>query len=71
MIIFTLVVAIITAAVIVLPGNQLLPTILAQEDSMTEITTGNTTQSTTGNTTQSEEDEDLQQFGSISRKKGS
>ena len=63
--------AIITAGLMVLPGNQLLPTILAQEDSLTGSTTGNNTQSTTGNNTESEEDEDLQQFGSISRKKES
>ena len=67
MIIYTLVVAIITAALIVLPGNQLLPTIFAQEDSMTETTTGNTTESTMGNTTESS-DEELQQSGTISRK---
>jgi hypothetical protein len=42
---------------------------------MTESTTGNTTESITGNTTESttgnttESEEDLQQFGSISRKK--
>ena len=68
MIIYTLVVAIITAALIVLPGNQLLPTILAQEDSMTETPTGNTTQTQTGNTTESSEEEELQQSGTISRK---
>ena len=55
MIIYALVVAIITAALIVLPGSQLLPTILAQEDSMTETPTGNTTENTTGNPTESSE----------------
>jgi hypothetical protein len=70
MIIYFLAILIIATGLIVLPSSQLLPTILAQEDLMTESTTGNTTESTTGNTTESEE-EDLQQFGSISRKKAS
>ena len=69
---------VITVSLIVLAGNQLLPTILAQEDSLTESTTGNTTESTTGNTTESttgnttesSEDENLQQSGTISRKSG-
>jgi hypothetical protein len=68
MIIYFLAILIIGAGLIVLPSSQLLPTILAQEDLMTESTTGNTTESTTGNTTESEE-KDLQQFGSISRKR--
>ena len=62
---------VITASLIALPGSQLLPTILAQVNSMTESTTGNTTATITGNTTESEEDEELQQNGSISRKRGS
>jgi hypothetical protein len=76
MIIYFLAILIIAAGLIVLPSSQLLPTILAQEDLMTESTTGNTTKSTTGNTTKSttgntteSEEKDLQQFGSISRKK--
>jgi hypothetical protein len=76
MIIYFLAILIIAAGVIVLPSSQLLPTILAQEDLMTESTTGNTTESTTGNTTESttgntteSEEKDLQQFGSISRKR--
>jgi hypothetical protein len=68
MIIYFLAILIIGTGLIVLPSSQLLPTILAQEDLMTESTTGNTTESTTGNTTESEE-KDLQQFGSISRKR--
>ena len=60
MLIHILAVVIIAAGLLVLPGNQLLPTILAQEDSLTE--------STTGNTTETSEDEDLQQNGTISRK---
>ena len=75
MIIFTLVIAIIIAGLMVLPGNQLLPTILAQEDSLTETTTGNTTETTTGNTTETttgntteSSEEELQQSGTISRK---
>jgi hypothetical protein len=78
MIIYFLAILIIGAGLIVLPSSQLLPTILAQEDLMTESTTGNTTESTTGNTTKSTtgnttegEEKDLQQFGSISRKKAS
>jgi hypothetical protein len=78
MIIYFLAILIIATGLIVLPSSQLLPTILAQEDLMTESTTGNTTESTTGNTTESttgntteSEEEDLQQFGSISRKKAS
>jgi hypothetical protein len=76
MIIYFLAILIIAAGVIVLPSSQLLPTIFAQEDLMTESTTGNTTKSTTGNTTESttgntteSEEKDLQQFGSISRKR--
>jgi hypothetical protein len=84
MIIYFLAILIIAAGLIVLPSSQLLPTILAQEDLMTESTTGNTTESTTGNTTESttgnttesttgntteSEEKDLQQFGSISRKR--
>ena len=69
MIIYTLAVAIITAGLMVLPSTQLLPTILAQENSLTETTTGNTTETTTGNTTESSEEE-LQQSGTISRKSG-
>ena len=43
----------------VLPISEILPTILAQEDSMTKSTTGNTTESS---------EEELQQSGTISRK---
>jgi hypothetical protein len=78
MIIYFLAILIIATGLIVLPSSQLLPTILAQEDLMTESTTGNTTESTTGNTTESTtgnttegEEKDLQQFGSISRKRES
>ncbi len=68
---------VITVSLIAFAGNQLLPTILAQ-DSLTESTTGNTTESTTGNTTESTkgnttestEDKNLQQSGTISRKSG-
>jgi hypothetical protein len=67
MIISILVVTIITVGLMVLPCNQLLPTILAQENLQTESTTGNTNESTTGNTTESSEEE-LQQSGTISRK---
>ena len=75
MILYILAVLVLIGGLMVLPGNQLLPTILAQEDSLsesttgntTESTTGNTTESTTGNTTETSEDE-LQQSGTISRK---
>ena len=81
MIRYFLAVSLIIASLLVLPISEILPTILAQEDSMTESTTGNTTESTTGNITESttgntteseedEEDEEDQQFGSISRKRG-
>jgi hypothetical protein len=52
----------------IFPGNQLISTLLAQEDSMTESTLGNTTESTQGNTTESSEDEKIQGQGTISRK---
>jgi hypothetical protein len=52
----------------IFPGNQLIPTLLAQEDSMAESTLGNTTESTLGNTTESSEDEKIQGQGTISRK---
>jgi lipopolysaccharide export LptBFGC system permease protein LptF len=51
---------IVTAGLMIFPGNQLIPTLLAQEDSMTE--------STLGNTTESSEDEKIQGQGTISRK---
>ena len=57
----------ITAGLLMFPGNQLITAILAQEDFMNESSIGNTTKSTTGNTTESSEDE-LQQSGTISRK---
>ena len=59
---------IVTAGLMIFPGNQLIPTILAQEDSMTESTLGNTTESTLGNTTESSEEEKIQGQGTISRK---
>ena len=59
---------IVTAGLMIFPGNQLIPTLLAQEDSMTESTLGNTTESTLGNTTKSSEDEKIQGQGTISRK---
>jgi hypothetical protein len=59
---------IVTAGLMIFPGNQLIPTLLAQEDSMTESTLGNTTESTLGNTTESSEDEKIQGQGTISRK---
>lgn len=51
---------IVTAGLMIFSGNQLIPTLLAQEDSMTE--------STLGNTTESSEDEKIQGQGTISRK---
>jgi hypothetical protein len=59
---------IVTAGLMIFPGNQLSPTILAQEDSITESTLGNPTESTLGNTTESSEDEKIQGQGTISRK---
>ena len=70
MIRYILAVSLVIASLLVLPISEILPTILAQEDSMTESTTADTNQSTTGNTTESEEDEEDQQFGSISRRRG-
>ena len=61
---------VITASLLTLGGNQFLPTNFAQEDSLTQSTTGNVTESTTGNVTDSSEDESLQQSGTISRKSG-
>jgi lipopolysaccharide export LptBFGC system permease protein LptF len=58
----------VTAGLMIFPGNQLIPTLLAQEDSMAESTLGNTTESTLGNTTESSEDEKIQGQGTISRK---
>ena len=59
---------IVTAGLMIFSGNQLIPTLMAQEDSMTESTLGNTTESTLGNTTESSEDEKIQGQGTISRK---
>ena len=67
MILNILAVSVLIGGLMVLPGIQLLPTILAQQDSLSDNTTGTTTDSTTGNTTESSEDE-LQQSGTISRK---
>jgi lipopolysaccharide export LptBFGC system permease protein LptF len=61
-------IVIVTAGLMIFPGNQLIPTLLAQEDSMAESTLGNTTESTLGNTTESSEDEKIQGQGTISRK---
>ena len=58
----------VTAGLMIFPGNQLIPTLLAQEDSMAESTLRNTTESTLGNTTESSEDEKIQGQGTISRK---
>lgn len=68
MIIYILSVLVITTGLMVLPCNQLFPTILAQENSLTESITENTTNSITGNNTESSEDENLQQNGTISRR---
>ena len=76
MIIYILSVLVIVTALMVLPCNQLFPTILAQEDSLTESITENTTNSITENTTnsitenntESSEDENFQQSGTISRR---
>lgn len=67
MFIHVLSIVVITASLIVLPSNQILPTILAQEDSLTQNTTKDIIENTTGNTTENLEDE-LQQSGTISRK---
>ncbi len=76
MILYILAILVITVGLLILPGNQILPTILAQEDSITDSTLGNTTDSTLGNTTdstlgnttESSEDEKIQGQGTISRK---
>ncbi len=68
MIVYLFGILIITAGLMIFPGNQLIPTLLAQEDSMTESTLGNTTESTLGNTTESSEEEKIQGQGTISRK---
>ena len=68
MILYILAILVVTVGLLVLPGNQILPTILAQEDSMTDSTVGNTTESILGNTTESSEDEKIQGQGTISRK---
>jgi hypothetical protein len=68
MIVYLFGILIITAGLMIFPGNQLIPTLLGQEDSMTESTLGNTTESTLGNTTESSEDEKIQGHGTISRK---
>jgi len=59
---------IIIAGLMILPGNQLIPTILAQKEAPIDTPIGNTTASTLGNTTENLEEEDLQQSGTISRK---
>ena len=51
---------IVTAGLMILSENQLIPTISAQKDAFME--------STLGNTTESLEEEELQQSGTISRK---
>lgn len=59
---------IVTAGLMILSENQLIPTISAQKDAFMGSTLGNTTASTLGNTTESLEEEELQQSGTISRK---
>jgi len=68
MIVYIFGLLIVTAGLMIFPGNQLIPTILAQEDSITESTLGNTTESTLGNTTESSEDKKIEGQGTISRK---
>ena len=60
-------IVLIIAGLMMAPGNQLVPSILAQEDNTNQSSIGNTTKNTTGNITESLEDE-LQQSGTISRK---
>ncbi len=67
---------IVTAGLMILSENQLIPIISAQNDVFMESTLrnttasilGNTTASILGNTTESLEEEELQQSGTISRK---
>ena len=68
MIVYVFGLLIVTAGLMIFPGNQLIPTLLAQEDSMIESTLGNTTESTLGNTTESSQEEKIQGQGTISRK---
>ena len=60
MIVYIFGLLIVTAGLMIFPGNQLIPTLLAQEDSITE--------STLGNTTESSEDKKIEGQGTISRK---
>ena len=60
MIVYIFGLLIVTAGLMIFPGNHLIPTLLAQEDSITE--------STLGNTTESSQEEKIQGQGTISRK---
>ena len=54
-----------------LPGSQIIPTTLAQENSITETNAANTTETNAANTTETnaeEEEEEIQGVGTISRR---
>ena len=52
-----------------LPGSQIIPTTLAQENSITETNAANTTETNAANTTETiTEDEEIQGEGTISRR---
>ncbi len=52
-----------------LPGSQIIPTTLAQENSITETNATNTSETNTTNTTETDaEDEEIKGVGTISRR---
>jgi hypothetical protein len=69
MIQYVLTIFLIFSGLMMLPGSQIIPTILAQENSITETNAANTTGMNATNTTETNaEDEEIQGVGTISRR---
>ena len=62
MIQYVLIIFLIFSGLMMLPGSQIIPTTLAQENSITETNAANTTE------TNAEEEEEIQGVGTISRR---
>ncbi len=71
MIQYVLIMFLIFSGLMMLPGSQIIPTTLAQENSITETNAANTTETNATNTTETnaeEEEEEIQGVGTISRR---
>jgi hypothetical protein len=69
MIHYVLTIFLIFSGLMMLPGSQIIPTTLAQENSITETNATNTSETNTTNTTETDaEDEEIKGVGTISRR---